>query len=87
MSRNVVILIMLILYGACMFYSGYLIGRIKSKIIGVIHIEKVPDNEGMDSVRFEFGIQSLEELYDMKDCQFIIDYKERTTNNSDNDNT
>lgn len=87
MSRNVVILIMLILFGVCMFYSGYLIGRIKSKIVGVIHIEKNPDIEGMDAVRFEFGIQSLEELYDMKDCQFVIDYKERITNSSDNDNT
>lgn len=87
MSRNIVIIFLLLLLGLSMFHAGRLFERGKWKTVGTIHIEKSDNLEDRDLVRFEFGIQSLEELYSMKQCSLVVDVQNRTTNSSDNDNT
>ena len=87
MTNNTLLVVLFILSVVC----TYILGRMsaKPKKVGVIHIVKNRNPNGMDFVKFDFGIQTLEELYSMKECCFVIDLREAdsTINNSDNDNT
>lgn len=87
MSHNTLIVALLVALVICSWLGGYFAGKLKAKTIGTIRIEKNQDPNGMDAIRFDFGITSLEELYSMKECVFVIEVTDRITNSSDNDNT
>lgn len=87
MSHDALVVALLVALVFCSWFGGYFTGRSKSKTIGTIRIEKNQDPNGMDAIKFDFGIASLEELYSMKECVFVIEVTDRITNSSDNDNT